>query len=439
MASSDLNADALDAYVFGYSIVLMETTQRNMLAGGSQTNRFTVETTFPGPETRIVVRPNVDTLYNTAWLDLSAEPIVLRVPDTGGKYYVLEFLDDWTNVFASVGERTTGTAAGDFLIAGPEWDGGNPRRLPVICAPTNTVWLLGRIQTDGPMDYPLVHALQQGFLLAPLGYWERYGFAGVTNLSAQSPALRIMPPKDQVEAMDAAVFFRTLAAAMQANPPVPPDAEMERKLAGLGLNEGAAFDYGALPAAVRQALDAAAKAGPAAILMAGAGFYREIQANGWSMPVTGVGYYDKHYMRRAVTAMNFLGANMPQDAVYGFAFTDDGGQPLSGGNRYVLRFDRGELPPTRAFWSVTLYDGEGFLAPNPIGRYAVAPHLGNAVANADGSMDIFIQHTSPGAANAPNWLPAPEGQFNLLLRLYWPCSDALNGQWKPEAVRKVTR
>jgi hypothetical protein len=299
------------------------------------------------------------------------------------------------------------------------------------------VWLLGRIQTDGQRDFPLVHALQQAFLLAPQGYWERFGFAGVTNLPAKDPALRIMPPKAQVEAMDAAVFFRTLAAAMQANPPVPPDAEMERKLASLGLNEGAAFDYDMLPIAVRLALNGAAKAGPATIRNASAGYFRKIQADGWSMPVRGIGCYDKRYMQRAAVAMNFLGANAPQDAVYGFAYTDESGRPFSGADRYILHFDQDKRPPARAFWSVTLYDGEGFLSPNPIGRYAVAPHLGNALPNLDGSMDIFIQHISPGAPNTPNWLPAPEGSFNLLLRIYWPFSEVLDGQWKPEAVRKA--
>lgn len=435
--SANLAADALDAYIYGYPIVLMETTRRNMMAGGLQTNRFMMESGFPAPGMNIVVRPNVDTLYSSAWLDLSAEPVVMHVPDTNGKYYVMELMDDWTNVFASVGSRTTGTGERDFLVAGPGWNGYNPYRLPVIHAPTNTVWALGRIQTDGPKDYPLVNALQQAFLLSPLSYWARYGFSGIANVASGKPPRIAVTPADQVEMMDAAVFFRILAAAMQANPPAIRDPAMEQKLAELGLTAGASFDYYTLPDRTQHALSAAVRAGPEAIRAASAGYYSKLSTDGWSMPVSNTGTYGTDYRLRAVVAMNFLAANLPEDAVYGFTFADEDGQPLAGSGRYRMHFERGALPPVNAFWSVTLYDIRGHLVENPIDRYAVSPHLGNVVFNPDGSLDIYIQNSPPEKPGTSNWLPAPAGPFNLMLRLYWPGAEVLSGQWKPPGVLKV--
>lgn len=433
-SESQLEENALEAYVYGYPIVLMETTRMSMMADGLQTNRFMTENAAPSHGVNIVVRPNLDTLYVTTWLDLSAEPIVMHVPDTGGKYYVTEFLDDWTNVFASVGSRTTGTAERDFLITGPGWHGAVPYRLPIVYAPANTVWVLGRMQTDGPRDYPLVNALLQGFLLAPLGYWARYGFSGVSNLVAKKPSQKSVAPKHAVEAMNAAVFFKIMAAAMAANPPAIEDADMNRKLAELGLTAGESFDYYALPYAIQQALANAAARGPGVIGAESQSYFSSGLINGWNMPVKNLGSYGTDYMLRAIVAMNFLGANVPEDSVYGVAFADAAGKPLTGNEKYRIHMDAGQFPPVNAFWSITLYDADGFLVENPIHRHAISPHLGNLAYNQDGSLDILIQNEAPDAAHFQDWLPAPTGSFNLMLRMYWPMPALLNGQWAPPPV-----
>lgn len=435
MKRSAIDEDALDAYIYGYPIVLMETTRKAMLAGGLQSNRFINESVFPGPGVNIVVRPNVDTLYTTAWLDFSGEPVVLLAPNTYGKYYVLEFVDDWTNVFASIGPRTTGTAEQAYLIAGPGWRGIGPQNLPRIDAPTNTAWILGRVQTDGPKDYALVNKLQSGFLLAPLGYWMKYGASGLSDITARKPVPKRIAPMDLVEAMDAATFFTILATAMAANPPAAEDAEMNGKLAALGLTAGASFDYDKLPPSAQSALASAMESGPEAIRAENMKLLSSGQVNGWSIPVANVGYYGTNYIVRAVIAMNFLGANVPEDAVYGFSYADENAQPFKGANRYKIHFDSSQYPPVNAFWSITVYDREGFLTENTINRYAISPHLQSLNYNPDGSLDIFIQNDMPSKEKLPNWLPAPKGSFNLLLRMYWPGQEVLDGQWRMTPVR----
>jgi hypothetical protein len=427
---SIIENDALDAYIYGYPIVLMAATQKNMLADGLLPNQFLTENSFPGPKATIVVRPNVDTLYVTAWLDLSKEPVVIHAPDTNGKYDVMALLDDWTNVFAAIGSRTTGTMGCDFVIAGPGWKGMIPQNLSRIDAPTNTVWIIGRVQTNGPKDYPIVNEIQKGFKLAPLGYWEKYNTLGISNQIAGKPILKKTPTKDQVEKMDAPVFFKIMVASMDANPPAIQDIEMNRKLAALGLSGGSAFDFFRLPLSVQQALATAVKNGPKVIRSEGLNFYKINQINGWSIPLQDIGVYGTHYIQRAVAAMFLFGANVPEDAVYGFSYFDDRGKPLKGNGHYHIHIGKGQLPPVKAFWSITLYDSNGFLTENPIKRYAISPHLEKLGYNRDGSLDIYIQNDPPEKSKITNWLPSPKGLFNLALRMYWPEQAVLDGEWR---------
>lgn len=427
----DLERAAVDAYIYGFPLVLMDVTKRTGAIGLAQRNRFYNQKALSTPKFTQVVRPNVDTLYSSAWLDLTAGPLLLHVPNTNQRYYLLPMLDAWSNVFASIGARTTGTEEQIFVIVGPDWQGSLPPNIPVIHAPTNTVWITGRTQTNGPEDYPAVHAIQREYALSPL------------NLSASSnPQDHIIisqhSPKELVASMDAAAFFNLMMALMFKNPPYAAiqSPEMSMKLQALGLVPSSHFRFSQLNAPAQQALTKAMTKGPKAIEAAGKKIFANNETNGWSMLLRDIGNYGTNYLQRAVVANTLFGANIPQDAVYAYNFTDSKGNPLDGNNQYIIRFLPGQMPPAQAFWSVTLYNSDGFLVKNSMNRYAISPHLGKLQYNRDGSLDIYIQHSSPGADIETNWLPAPTGPFNLMLRIYWPQSSVLHGQWHPPAVAR---
>ncbi len=433
-AASTTTADAVNAYVYGYPLVLMRATEQastNVVKPDPATmrapvNQFAKADTTPSPQFHTVVAPNVDTLYTSAWLDLKAGPIVLHVPDTHGRYFLMPMLDDWTDVFASPGTRTTGSAAGDFAITGPGWHGRLPAGVKQIKAPTQTAWIIGRTQYNGPSDLPAVEALVSHYTLEPL---SAYGHPYTPPAGHVDPTVPATAPATRVAEMNAQSFFSQLASAMATNPPAKKDAPMAATLARLGIVPGRPFDINAKgPAtarALRQAVPAAQQQIQAALATSGN------NANGWRV-MRNLGDYGTDYMLRAVTAWYGLDANLPQDAVYPLTRTDSQGKPLTGADRYVIHFAPGHTPPVNAFWSLTMYDASGFLVPNPINRYEVG-HTVKPTLNPDGSMDIYIQHDAP-AGKQSNCLPAPSGQFSLMLRMYWPKPSVLDGTWTPPPV-----
>lgn len=429
----ELQSLAIDAYIYGYPLVLTDITRRTGVFNITQINHFYSQRVFASPRFKEVVRPNVDTLYSVAWLNLSLGPIILHVPNTNRRYYLLEMLDPWTNVFASVGARTTGTREQLFIIVGPGWKGILPPYVTRIYSPNNTVWIIGRTQTNGPKDYPVVHAIQDNYKLITL-FKPNTPSAGS---SSENPIVTDQTsPKDQVASMNAATFFSTMMTAMYMNPPYPAiqSPEMSKKLSALGLVPSKDFDFDKLDPSVKQALEYAAQNGPKAIEVASIKILKDNESNNWNMLLKNIGSYGTDYMQRAVVAMSLLGANIPQDAVYAYSFVDRTGKTLDGSNNYIIHFNRGQLPPVNAFWSITLYNTEGFLSENSINRYAISPHLEKLNYNPDGSLDIFVQYNSPGKDIESNWLPAPKGLFNLMLRMYWPQNSVLNGQWQPPVI-----
>ncbi len=431
---------AADAYVFAYPLVLMDATQRQMTAvpapapTGSPVNQFTHAPAFPDPTFVSVASANVDTLYSAAWLDLNLEPMVLTVPDTDGRYYLMPLFDAWTNVFASPGARTTGTGPGRFAIAGPNWEGDLPEDVQLLRSPTEMVWLVGRTQTNGPQDYAFVHSLQAQYTLTPLSQW---GMEYVPPIDApvDPEADRATAPVDQVAAMSAQSFWTRFADLMVRNPPAGADAPMIDQLSRLAIVPGQPLAWAQLPSEVTDALEAGSIEGLQKIEAAGKNPGVEI-ANTWAMSY-GLGSYGTEYLLRAGTAWLALGANLPEDAIYPSTRVDSTGQPLTGANSYRLRFEHEEIPPVEAFWSITMYDERQFLVPNPIGRYAIGDR-DQLVFGADGSLELRIQHESPGAADESNWLPAPAEGFDLIMRLYWPKPEVLDGSWAPPALTRVT-
>ena len=431
------------AVIYGLPLVLMDITMRKTTNVSTERrlakplNQFAHLRAFPSAAFKDVVRANVDTLYSSAFLDLAKEPLVLSVPDTHGRYYLLPMMDAWTNVFATTGSRTTGTKSGTFVITGPNWSGPMPDGMRQLKSPTNMVWILGRTQTNGPSDYSAVHALQDGYTLVPL---SQYGKPYAPPPGAFDPTVDMStPPVEQLKAMKAVQFFGALARLLRTNPPPASEAPILDRLARIGVLPGEAFDPSRLDPAVVKGLE---RSMPAAFAKLQEAQKRSgTPVNGWHIPPSNLGEYGSDYGTRAIIALIAFGANLPADAVYPTTFVDGTGEPLEGANRYTLHFNKGLTPPVNAFWSVTMYDSQSFFVDNPINRYAISSWMPLKY-NSDGSLDLYIQSGSPGADRESNWLPAPAGNFNITLRMYWPKDKApsiYDGTWVPPAVKTISR
>ncbi|HEY6921002.1 MAG TPA: DUF1254 domain-containing protein, partial [Methyloceanibacter sp.] len=439
ITDDEAHAIGVDAYLYFYPIVTMDITRRqitNMTSGeigglGGPMNMFHNAEAFPTADMRAVVRPNFDTLYSSAWLDLTKEPVIVSAPDTNGRYYLLPMLDMWTDVFASPGWRTTGTGAGDFLIAPPGWSGTVPAEVTRIDAPTPYVWIIGRTKTDGPADYDAVHKIQAGYKITPLSQWGKQPVPPEAKIDANIDMKT--PPKKQVDSMEAGKYFAYAAELLKLQPPHLTDQPIIAQLERLGFEVGKSFNLDTADPAVKKGLESAPA--DAQKLMAWKLPTIARVANGWSMNTDTMGVYGNYYLKRAMIAQAGLGANLPEDAIYPLNLGDNEGKPLDGANDYTIHFAKDQIPPAQAFWSITLYDNEGFQVANPLNRFAVSSWMPFAY-NTDGSLDLYFQNESPGAGKEANWLPAPKGPYNLTMRIYAPSSDALTGKWTPPPVTK---
>jgi hypothetical protein len=429
---------AREAYIYAYPIVMMEATRRvgtnvaEPIGLSAPINQIAHAREFPDASFTVVVRPNADTLYSSMIFDVSKEPLVFSVPDSGDRYTLLPFLDYWSDVFAVPGKRTTGTGAQTFALVGPGWRGKLPRGVERYDSPTASGLLIGRTQTNGKPDYEAVHKFQDGVKVVPLSAW---GKPFTPPKGKVRPDQDMSPPPDQVDRMDAATFFTTFAELMKKNPPHANDYPILDRMKRIGIVPGKAYSVASQPQDVQDALNAAPSVAQNDIKEA----WRKagVLANGWRTNLTAIGTYGTDYLHRAGVAYGGLGANVPDDAVYPTAFAEVDGQPFDSGKRYILHFDKNQIPPTRAFWSLTMYNERQIFAANPINRYAIGDRDKLAF-NSDGSLDLYIQRESPGKAKESNWLPAPEsGAFTMNLRLYWPKAEVLNGSWAPPPVKRV--
>jgi hypothetical protein len=439
ISEQEARAIGVDAYIYFYPLVSMDVTRRQFTnvapgkeIGKGPMNTFANVGEYPPADFKGVVRTNFDTLYSSAWTDLTAEPMVVSVPDTGGRYYLLPMLDMWTNVFASPGWRTTGTQAGNFLLTPPGWSGKVPVGMTQIEAPTPFVWIIGRTKTDGPQDYDAVHKIQAGYKITPLSNWDKPPVPVEAKIDSSIDMKT--PPKIQVDTMPAGRYFAYAAELMKVNPPHITDQPMMAQLKKIGIEPGKSFDIEKVDPAVRSALMSAPD--EAQKLMAWKVPTLARVANGWSMNTDTMGVYGNYYLKRAIVSQVGLGANLPEDAIYPLNLGDESGKPLEGASKYTIHFSKETSPPVHAFWSITLYDQEGFQVANPLDRFAVSSWMPFKY-NADGSLDLYFQNESPGKDREANWLPAPKGPFNLLMRLYAPKSEVLTGKWNPPSVMRM--
>jgi hypothetical protein len=444
LTEEQVHSIGLDAYVYLYPLVTMDLTRKQLTntdkePGRGPMNVFHNVPAYPPATDTSVVRTNYDTLYSIAYLDLLKEPLIVSVPDTAGRYYLLPMIDMWTDVFASPGWRTTGTQAANFLVTPPGWrpdlrdrvidEFKLPKDVQRIDAPTPYVWIIGRTKTDGPADYEAVRKIQAGFEITPLSEWGKT--RRPVEFKVDASVDMKTSPREQVDNMPIGQFFAYAAELMGKQPPHLTDQPILVQMQKLGIAPGKSFDIAKVDPIIARALDTVPEDAQKLMDWKLPTVARVV--NGWSMNTDTMGVYGNYYLKRAIVTRLGLGANLPEDAIYPLNLADESGKPLDGANKYTIRFERGSMPPVNAFWSITLYDPEGNAYPNSLERQAVSSWMPFKF-NTDGSLDLYFQNESPGKTREANWLPSPKGGFNLTMRMYSPKDEALTGRWSPPPV-----
>lgn len=420
------------AYVYGIPLVTMDITRRQATNTTSPVegemeapfNVFSHLPIFPGSDFTSVVRPNVDTFYSNAWLDLSQGPVKLTLPSDNQRYHLLPILDAFTNVIASPGTRTIGSQGGEFFITGPFWEGTPAAGAHHIKSPTNLAWIIGRTEVKSPQDgRDFVYPLIKQYTLTPV---ENYKWP---ELEQDVP---LQDPNQVVDQMSIDKFFNYLNDLLVINPALEQDKGFMEQLKPLGIGAGLKFDLSSFSSLQQQVL----KSIPQTVLARLQDRQNEMPVvNGW-VTMEDTGNYGTDYLHRAYVTRFGLGANLPQDAIYPTGFLDSKGRALNGEYKYVIHFEKGQLPPANAFWSLTMYNSSGFFVANELDRFALGDRS-DMQYNEDGSLDIYLQYQKPEADKIRNWLPANKGNFNLTLRVYYPQEQMLSGQWKAPVFTRI--
>ena len=407
-------------YIFTFPLYEFYRIRSVGALGDSQSaeiNRFQHARELLDDTFRKVTSPNNDTLYSSAFLDLSRGPLIVEVPEIANRYYSLAFMDAYTNNFAYIGTRATGTRLGKYLIAGPRWKGSPPSGTPVISSPTNAVWLVGRILVVDSTDLPRVHQLQDSLRLYP------------------APGTEMPLPFDgpPIAADDPWNYFAVVNHALTENPAGERDAAVVSRMTAINVGPGQAFDVAKFTLTDQSAL---LKGIEDAKRLISSGSNADKVVNGWRYTVP-IGNFGTDYLLRAGVAFRGLGALESEEAIY-LGYLGDSGQPLDGSRSYRLRFQSDNFPPVNAFWSLSMYevmpDGRRFFAANPIKRYSIGDRTPGLIRNADGSLDIYLQREAPSSGN---WLPTPSGRFSLTLRAYLPKRELLEHQYAPPPLTQL--
>lgn len=403
-------------------------------------NRFRHIPTLADARARAVTAPNNDTLYSSAWLDLSMEPLFLTVPPVGDLYYSYAFIDLFTDNFAYVSHRLYGGRPPPHMIVGPDWKGDAPSDVMLVRAPTNSVWLIGRILVDGPEELDRVQILQARVLLETPDMRNERRILETRELMRQRTVAPPEPVADWPAPNPADPFdlFEVGMRALGESPLPERDRALFEALVPLRLRPGRKFDVRAFSDTERRTIRAGIDQGHADIRAAADRPGRTV--DGWAYGDRHLGNYGDDYLYRAATALTGLGALEPAEAVYVTCNADSAGRPLMGSHRYELTFPDGNLPPAGAFWSLSMYEvtpeGRAFFVDNPIGRYAIGDRTPDLVRGPGGSLTLYLQHEPPtGEQN--NWLPAPAGPMRLILRAYEPEKQMIEGHYRVPAVWRI--
>ncbi len=426
---------SIGTYFYAYPLVVMNETRLEMtrLEGRDLTNRFTHSREFPGASFDTVVRPNLDTLYSTIWFDVTSEPLVVRIPAMNDRYYMMPVMDMWTNIIDSIGTRTTGSDEISFVIVGPQWQGELPEDLYVVNATTNYGWIIGRVLTYDEADYSNVHALQNQFSSISLSdYISKGNSSDLDSLPISSTGKGTESLSDIVVEMPIPDFYSEFFSLLSNTESYSYDEPIISYLSNLGISDTRPIKFEELSFLSRIRLSV------------GAFIARKVIENppsldpigGWNLPIDEMGNYGENYPKRAVIAKVGLGANEAVDAIYALSEIDADDQKFDGDQTYVLHFAKDNLPPVSGYWSITIYNENGLFDAVETERYAL--HNKNQLTyNEDGSLDLYFGPTRPAKAAPTNWIETTPGVFNLVLRLYWPNQNILDGDWIPPRIKKL--
>ncbi len=439
LTSTEAKKLSIDAYLFGLPLVFIEkqfdydSYTTKVQKTKAPVNQFVHYRAFVDASDRSVVGFNSDTLYSFSKLDLSHEPMVLSIPEMGNRYWLMQMINAWNDVPATPGSRTHGGKGGNFAITGPNWKGQLPTGVEEIKSPTNLLIIAGRTYCSGPSDYDAVHKLQDQYKLTPLSQWGK-SYTPPDNVPLKEGVDGTTLVNKQVTSLSAEQFFKNLNRLMVNNPPYAADAAMMKSLEKIGIKPGADFSLKSFSSETAKAIEEGYAAGFKAMMEEAKHLGKMV--NGWSMSYD-LGRYGTKYAYRAAWTFVGVGGNLPEDAIYPVVQVDADGIPLDAANKYTLIFKKDEIPPAAAFWSLTMYDPEGYLVENKLKRYAIGDRS-NMKPGTDGSITIYIQNDSPGQDKESNWLPSPaKGGFKMALRLYAPKKSVIDGSWAPPAIKKM--
>jgi hypothetical protein len=429
----------VSAYIWGSPMVVMQTSRDAMTKGGdapvtpeqfNQTgklfapvNQLAIAWGMLGPKFAAVQSANSDTLYTVTWFDVSKEPYILHLPDTKGRYYTFQFIDAWTNNFYYASTRTKGSQEQAYALVAPGWTGTLPANVTRIDCPTPTGFIPGRIFVASEKDVAAVNALQKQVTMTPLSsYGKKYG----------PPRVKVVPAKKYTGDL---AFFEQLGDTLAINGAPATDAGILGLVKNIGLTTNHGFDPSELSDREKKSLAQAVKDGETILAAKSASMGKNV--NGWQLSPVLDEYFGDSYLFRAAIAYQAFGVNTPIEAYYPSVFKDVDGKVLDGSTgKYTIKFQKGKTPPAGAFWSVTMYDAKKrLMVENSINRYKIGS-ADKLKAGADGSTTLYIQVDSPGKDKESNWLPAPKEPFYMLMRIYLPKIEILNGQYEIPSVEK---
>ncbi len=430
---------AAEVYLYGFPVVDNYKTMYDQAinAGGpdyhAPINQIGNAVNVASPDDKSIITPNSDTPYSFLWMDLRTQPLVLTLPKVDPKrYYVVQLVDLFTYNFAYLGRRTTGSNGGNFLIAAPTWKGPTPKGITkAIYCDTEIAYALYRTQLFNDRDIDEVRKVQAGYKVQTLS-----AFAGTP---APKAASAVNWPKSEADMLDALSLFKYLNFMLAFAPTHPSEKALMQRFARIGVGPGKPFDVAALSPDMKAALEAG-------IADAKQQFAEFKKTHIDTPKVTSADFFGtrqelkNNYMYRFAGARLGIYGNSGAEAIYVGGFVDADGQPVDASkHRYVMRFPKGGLPPNDAFWSLTMYDGKTqLLVANPLKRYLInssmVPQLKRG---ADGGTTLYVQAKSPGADKEANWLPAPDGHFYTILRIYQPKPEVQSGKWKAPPLRKA--
>src|SRR5690554_3219716 len=437
-----IRAIAKEAYIYGYPMVDNYRIEHDYYVDSTNSefkapwNHITNIANVYTPADTAIQTPNSDTPYSFLGLDLRAEPIVLSMPEIeANRYYSVQFIDAYTFNFAYVGTRATGNKAGNYLVAGPNWNGETPDGIDkVIKSETEFINILYRTQLFNPADIDNVKKIQAGYKVQTLSAFLK------TPTPTAAPVLDFMQPLTPELQKSSLEMFQIINFLLQYCPTDPTEVKLMERFAKIGIGAGKDFDISKLSPEVKTAFEAGIKD---AWTVDFEGFKKRMDAGEvTSGDVFGTrAFLKNNYLYRMAAAVLGIYGNSKQEAMYPYYGVDADGNKLDGANKYTLHFPEGQLPPVNAFWSITMYKmPQSLLVENPINRYLLnSPMIPSFVKDKEGGITLYIQNESPGKGKVANWLPAPKGPFVTIMRLYWPKEAALDGSWKQPPLTIVKK